>query len=455
MQETSQRLRRHHLSSWHEAGDGQGLPDEDVANKVISPLAQRFPNMNFKNPKESVVGHIIQNDSKAGARPQELAAGCVRASSCRKLWWDPSEVKAAVLTCGGICPGLNSIIRSLVNCLWCEYDVREIFGMQNGFNGLSSPEELKPIMLTPGFVREIHMKGGSVLKSGRGGFDVEKILNTMQRLGINMIFLIGGQGTQFAGNLLYEAALKRQQAVSVIGIPKSIDNDTPMFDRTFGFQSAVAEASEVIRNAWVEASSCDRGVGIVKLMGRDAGFLAMTAALASDLVDLCLIPEVTFKMEHVFEHLDRTLERDGHMVIAVAEGAGRDHVATGQTEPNGRAIYGDIGTFLRDEVNKHLEHKGGRSFYLDPSYIIRSAPVRPHDHSFCSRLSVDACHTAMRGYTGVCVGPLHDVMVILPSRLIARGARRVNVKRSAWQQCVQACGMPRTLSGQGEGPDDA
>eukprot|EP00443_Scrippsiella_acuminata_P065062 CAMPEP_0115566194 /NCGR_PEP_ID=MMETSP0271-20121206/103461_1 /TAXON_ID=71861 /ORGANISM="Scrippsiella trochoidea, Strain CCMP3099" /LENGTH=246 /DNA_ID=CAMNT_0003000499 /DNA_START=83 /DNA_END=820 /DNA_ORIENTATION=- len=240
--ETSGHLKKHHLSCWQEEGDGLGLPEENVVNKVVSPLAKEWPSMNFKNPNELVMGHIIQNDSKAGLRP-----------------------------------GLNSIIRGLTNCLWHEYGVREVFGMQAGYNGLSDPDIYPPIKLTPDFVREIHMKGGSVLKAGRGGFDAEKILDGLKKLGVNMVFLVGGDGTQFAGNLLYEAALKRGQAVSIVGIPKSIDNDVVMFDKTFGFESAVAEASEVIRNGWVEASSCDKGVGIVKLMGRDAGFVAMFA----------------------------------------------------------------------------------------------------------------------------------------------------------------------------------
>mmetsp|Transcript_55793 Transcript_55793/g.141244 ORF Transcript_55793/g.141244 Transcript_55793/m.141244 type:complete len:455 (+) Transcript_55793:76-1440(+) len=445
--ETSGHLKKHHLSCWQEEGDGLGLPEENVVNKVVSPLAKEWPSMNFKNPNELVMGHIIQNDSKAGLRPPELRAGCVRANACRQLWWDPAACRAAVVTCGGLCPGLNSIIRGLTNCLWHEYGVREVFGMQAGYNGLSDPDIYPPIKLTPDFVREIHMKGGSVLKAGRGGFDAEKILDGLKKLGVNMVFLVGGDGTQFAGNLLYEAALKRGQAVSIVGIPKSIDNDVVMFDKTFGFESAVAEASEVIRNGWVEASSCDKGVGIVKLMGRDAGFVAMFAALASDIVDLCLIPEVDVSLEDIMAHVDRTVERKGHMVIAVAEGALQKFVATGKRDATGHVVYGDIGTFLRDKVNEHMKPRGGRSFYIDPSYIIRSAPIRPHDHTFCSRLAIDAVHTAMRGYTGVCVGPVHDIICMLPSRLIASGKKKVNVKRSAWQQCVQACGMPHSLAG--------
>jgi len=213
----------------------------------------------------------------------------------------------------------------------------------------------------------------------------------------------------------------------------------------------VAQASEIIRNAWVEATSCTKGVGIVKLMGRDAGFVAMHAALASTIVDLVLIPEVNFKMEDVMRQVDSTLARKDFVVIAVAEGAGQEYVSTGQKDATGHTIYGDIGVHMRDEVNKHLKPSGGRSFYIDPSYIIRSCPIGPNDHIFCSRLAFDAVHTAMRGYTGVCVGPIHNVIVVMPSNLIAKGKRKVSPRSSNWQSCVQSCKMPNTLSGCAQG----
>lgn len=447
VQETSLHLRSHHLATWQEEGDGLGLPNEGAVNKFVCPILEKYPNFHFKNADERVMGNIIENDSMQGIRPKQLAAGCVRANACKMIWWDPATVKAAVVTCGGLCPGLNSIIRGLTNTLWDEYGVREIYGMQAGYKGLSRMDEFEPIKLTPELVQDIHMKGGSILKAGRGGFDAERILDGLSKSGVKLVFLVGGDGTQFAGNLLYEAARARNQDVSIVGLPKSIDNDVVMFDKTFGFESAVADATEVIRNGWVEASSADQGVGIVKLMGRDAGFVVMFATLASDLVDLCLIPEVKFNMSDVFDHVDKTIERKGHCVIAVAEGAGQDLVSTSEKDETGHTKYGDIGTFLRDEVNKHLKDKGGRSFYIDPSYIIRSAPVKAQDHVFCGRLATDAVHTAMRGYTGVCVGPIHNIVCLLPCRLVASGKKRVNVKRSVWHQCVLSCNMPRTLAG--------
>jgi len=438
-------LRPHHLSSWRDGTTG--LVAERRVNKVANPMVKGLPNMNFLNPDELVQGHIIMNDSKAASRDSALKKGCVRGNACRDIWWDPKDVKAAVVTCGGLCPGLNSIIREVTNCLTHQYGVKTVIGIQGGYNGLSDPDDNEPVELTPENVREIHMKGGSILKAGRGGFDAEKICDTLEKLGINMLFTVGGDGTQGAAYLLYETARKRGLTISIVGVPKSIDNDILHFDRTFGFDTAVAEASEIIRNGWVEATSCNKGVGIVKLMGRDAGFVAMHAALASTIVDLVLIPEVGFQMEDVMRHVDATLSRKDFMVIAVAEGAGQDLVCTGKKDSTGHTIYGDIGVHLRDEVNRHLKPVGGRSFYIDPSYIIRSCPIGPNDHIFCSRLAFDAVHTAMRGYTGVCVGPIHNVIVVMPSNLIAKGKRKVKVHSSNWQSCVQSCNMPNTLSG--------
>ena len=209
----------------------------------------------------------------------------------------PKDVKAALVTCGGLCPGLNSIIRGLTNCLWHQYGVRNIIGIASGYNGLACPGRHPPIQLTPDVVREIHRKGGSILKAGRGGFEATRTCNTLEVLGISMLFVIGGDGTQSAAHLLYEEARRRDLCVSVVGVPKSIDNDILFIDRTFGFNSAVAAAASVISNAWVEATSSERGVGIVKLMGRDAGFIAVDAALASNLVDLVLIPEVHVELD--------------------------------------------------------------------------------------------------------------------------------------------------------------
>eukprot|EP00930_Biecheleria_cincta_P024123 TRINITY_DN17309_c0_g1_i1.p1 TRINITY_DN17309_c0_g1~~TRINITY_DN17309_c0_g1_i1.p1 ORF type:complete len:509 (+),score=89.95 TRINITY_DN17309_c0_g1_i1:65-1591(+) len=441
--ESSANLVPHHLACWQ--SNGSGGVDEGSVNRYQNPLAAQFPNMKFLNPREKVLGNIVENTSEK--KSDDIADGAFRANATREIFWNPNTVKAAIVTCGGLCPGLNSIIREVTNCLQHQYGVKHILGMQTGYGGLSDPSAPDPIQLNSAVVREIHMKGGSILKAGRGGFDAPKICDYLARNGINMLFTVGGDGTQFASNQLFLEAKRRNLPVSIVGVPKSIDNDVLCFDKTFGFDTAVAEASEVIRSAWVEATSCAQAVGIVKLMGRDAGYVAMMAAQASTIVDLVMIPEVPVKIEDILAHVDTVIDRKGFMVLVVAEGAGQDLVATGKKDATGHTIYGDIGTYIRDAVNKHQKPKGGRSFYIDPSYIIRSVPIGPNDHVYCSRLARDAVHTAMRGYSGVCVGALHNVIVMLPSSLIAKGKRTVNPKSSSWQSCVMVCKMPSSLSG--------
>lgn len=444
--EDSSNLRPLHLSSWNQDLE-PGLVDETSANRVMNPLGSAYPKMHFVEEDALVVGDITVNDAKESWDLPELESGSVRAGPTRKIWHEPSKVRAAIVTCGGLCPGLNSIIREVTNSLWEYYGVHDIVGITGGYNGLSDPESNPPVELTADSVREIHMKGGSILKAGRGGLDLPKICENLKSMGINVLFVVGGDGTQQAGYLLYEACRERELPVSIIGVPKSIDNDVMVFDKTFGFDTAVATASETVHNVWVEATSCKKGVGIVKLMGRDAGYVAMHAALATTIADVVLVPEVPFKVEDVLKHVENTLDTKGFCVMIVAEGAGQEHVSTGEKDATGHTVYGDIGTFMRDSVNSFLKDKGGRSFYIDPSYILRSVPIRPLDHVYCGQLSRGAVHVAMRGYTGVCVGALHKIEVIMPSKIIARGKRSIDTRSFEWQSCVVACNMPASLSG--------
>ena len=169
---SSGHLAPHHLSSWTSES---GELDEAGTNEFENPMAIRYPNMQFLNPTEKVMGNIITNDAKADMRSSALDDGCVRGNACRKIYFNPSKVTAALVTCGGLCPGLNSIIRGITSCLWFDYGVKNILGITSGYNGLVNPGKFEPIKLTPDFVSEIHMKGGSILKAGRGGFDAQKV----------------------------------------------------------------------------------------------------------------------------------------------------------------------------------------------------------------------------------------------------------------------------------------
>eukprot|EP01065_Artemidia_motanka_P046512 TRINITY_DN7070_c0_g2_i1.p1 TRINITY_DN7070_c0_g2~~TRINITY_DN7070_c0_g2_i1.p1 ORF type:complete len:531 (+),score=167.89 TRINITY_DN7070_c0_g2_i1:151-1593(+) len=446
----------HHLSSW--TGDcptgERGVVDEPKVNKVENPLVARWPRLRFLAHNEVVLGRVVEHDS-LGSRAG-LAGGAMdgfmRAGATRTIWWNPQEVRAGIVTCGGLCPGLNSIIREVTRCLWHQYGVRQILGFQSGYNGFDT-RTLRPVPLNTDVVRDIHMKGGSILKAGRGGFNPDRICDTLSSHNINMLFVVGGDGSQWAADVLFQVARQRKMPVSIIGIPKSIDNDVLYFDRTFGFDSAVNASCGIIRNAWVEATSCQNGVGIVKLMGRDAGFVARNSSLASTIVDCCLVPEVQWKLEDLLAYLDETLKRKGHMVIVVAEGAGQDIVSTGEKDSTGHTVYGDIGSFLKKTINSHLGRPGGaggRCFYIDPSYIIRSVPATPNDHIYCTRMAYEAVHAAMRGYSGVCVGAVHNFMVMVPMALIASGVRPLRLSSSVWQACVQGAKMPAILAGLGK-----
>mmetsp|Transcript_21238 Transcript_21238/g.49226 ORF Transcript_21238/g.49226 Transcript_21238/m.49226 type:complete len:532 (+) Transcript_21238:79-1674(+) len=441
-------LKEHHLSSWQEGGTG--MVDEPKVNRFKNPMLDIWPHMHFQRHDEQVLGQTVLNDSLLQER--QLPASMIqksflRANAYQQIWWDPSKVKVGIVTCGGLCPGLNSIIREVTRCLVHEYGVHEIYGFQGGWNGLSDVETYAPVPLDLKAVRAIHKDGGCILKAGRGGLLPDKICDNLEQLGINMLFVVGGDGTQWAGDVVYQAARERGLALSVVGIPKSIDNDVLFFDRTFGFDTAVRTGATCIDNAWVEAQSCHRGVGIVKLMGRDAGFVAVNASLASTVADCCLIPEVKFKMEDLVNYVNKVVDRKDHCVVVVAEGAGQDLISTGEKDSTGHTKYGDIGTYLRDKLNASLKASGGRTFYIEPSYIIRSVPITPIDHIYCLRLSHDAVHTAMRGYTGVCVGAISNIVAMVPSKFIAAGTRRVLTHGQTWQSCVHSCKMPENLTG--------
>eukprot|EP01062_Namystynia_karyoxenos_P014152 TRINITY_DN150_c0_g1_i1.p1 TRINITY_DN150_c0_g1~~TRINITY_DN150_c0_g1_i1.p1 ORF type:complete len:540 (+),score=143.82 TRINITY_DN150_c0_g1_i1:70-1620(+) len=431
-----------------------GQVDEEKTNKFANPLAEQFPRLRFHTPQELVQGHVVQNDSL----DREMLSGgsgvkaFQRAGATRNIWWNPQHVTAGIVTCGGLCPGLNSIIREVTRCLWHAYGVRKILGFRSGYNGFDSVE-YEPVWLTNHDVRDIHMQGGSILMTGRGGFYPDLICDALTAHKVDQLFVVGGDGTQWAADVLYQVLRERHLAVSIVGIPKSIDNDVLYFDRTFGFDSAVAAASEVIRNAWTEAVSCKNGVSIVKLMGRDAGFVVSNTGTASTIVDLCLVPEVQWTMPDLLEHVDDTLRRQGQMVIVVAEGAGQDIIGpTGKKDSSGHTVYNDVGPYLKEHINKHLSRPGGmggRCFYIDPSYIIRSVPATPNDHIYCTRMAYDAVHAAMRGYTGVCVGSVHNFMVMVPMNMIASGIRTVKLESSIWQVCVAGSKMPASLAGFG------
>ncbi|MDA3940968.1 MAG: ATP-dependent 6-phosphofructokinase [Spirochaetia bacterium] len=371
----------------------------------------------------------------------------------KNIFFNPHHVHAAIVTCGGLCPGLNNVIRALVRCLWYSYDVRRITGIQNGYRGFLPDNNFPTIEMTPSLVDDIQMKGGTILGSSRGGGDrVEEIADSLERMNINMLFTIGGDGTQRGAVDIAEELEKRQLKISVVGIPKTIDNDLNFIQRSFGFETAVAKAVEAVRGAHVEAHDAINGIGLVKVMGRDSGFIAAHTALAMSDVNFCLIPENPFDLEGdngFLSHLKTRILKRKHAVILVAEGAGQDlGKKTVGADKSGNKKLTNIGIFLKDEINKYFKKEGieVNIKYIDPSYIIRSAPANPNDSIYCSRLGAHAVHAAMAGKTKILIGLVNNTFVHLPIKIAVTSRKYVDQESSLWRDVLENTRQPVNMS---------
>eukprot|EP00557_Chaetoceros_sp_GSL56_P002369 CAMPEP_0176487752 /NCGR_PEP_ID=MMETSP0200_2-20121128/6315_1 /TAXON_ID=947934 /ORGANISM="Chaetoceros sp., Strain GSL56" /LENGTH=542 /DNA_ID=CAMNT_0017884633 /DNA_START=71 /DNA_END=1696 /DNA_ORIENTATION=+ len=364
----------------------------------------------------------------------------IRAGPRKILHFDPKTVNAAIVTCGGLCPGLNNVIREITNSLIFMYGIKgKVYGIRGGYKGFYDPA-YPPVELTPELVEDIHHIGGTVLSSSRGGFDLEKILGFIERMNIKQLYVIGGDGTHRGAFRIHEGCLEQGMNVAVAGIPKTIDNDVDHIDRSFGFQSAVEAAQDAIRCAKVEAScNLPNGVGIVKLMGRSAGFIAAFATLGSGDVDLCLVPEVPTVLEGeigCLPHIYKRVKQKGYAVIVVAEGAGEEILGTSSdTDASGNKKLPPIGEFMKKATETYFEKMGETATvkYIDPSYMIRSVPANAADSLYCSQLAQNAVHGAMAGFTGFSVGLCKDKMVLLPiPNLVATSPRMMRTNGRTW-----------------------
>ena len=365
------------------------------------------------------------------------------------IYFSPDEVKAGICTCGGLCPGLNDVIRAVVRCLWNRYGVRDIRGFQFGYKGFFKDENYETIPLNPENVDEIHKIGGSYLGTSRGGgMRTKDIVDTLQEKGINMLFVIGGDGTQHGALAISEEVEKRGYKCSVIGIPKTVDNDFLFIDRSFGFETAVQQAKDAVASIHMEARSQINGIGLVKLMGRESGFIATAAALASHQCNFCLIPEVPFEMEGpngFLSHLEKRLEKRHHAVIIVAEGAGQELLTkTNQTDASGNIKLADIGVFLRDQINAYFKKKNIEINlkYIDPGYQIRAAVTTASDSIYCERLGNNAVHAAMAGKTKMVVGLVHEKFVHIPINMVIASRNVVDPEGALWRDTLDATSQP-------------
>ncbi len=362
-----------------------------------------------------------------------------------------ANLRAAIVTCGGLCPGLNNVVRAIVLELVHHYRATEVLGYRYGFEGLTA-QGVPPISLTLERVRQIHRIGGSMLGVSRGAQSIEEILRTLVRDEIQMLFVIGGDGSLRAARLLFDAATRQGLDISIIGVPKTVDNDVPFVDRTFGFESAVELARTALDSAHAEATSARGGIAIVKLMGRDAGFITATATLASSDVNVCLIPEVPFALDGrkgLLAHLEHRLALRGHALIAVAEGcAGRFAPTEGARDLSGNIRYAagatDIGPVLRDAIIDHFMSKesGVNVKYIDPSYMLRGVRANATDSMYCDQLGRSAVHAAMAGKTGLLVGRIQRAFVHVPLALASVRTRRVDPEGDLWRSVIEMTGQP-------------
>lgn len=368
------------------------------------------------------------------------------------IYFNPAHVHAAICTCGGICPGLNNVIRAIVRCLWFRYGVRRISGIRYGYQGLL-PESPYPFMeLNPDVVDDIQDRGGTILGSARGGGDrVVDIVDCLERMNVNILFTIGGDGTLRGADEIGEEILRRGLKVSVVAIPKTIDNDLAYIQRSFGFDTAVSMAVPCVRGAHTEARNSINGIGLVKVMGRSSGFIAASTSLAQSDVNFCLIPENPFDLEGpngLLEHLRKRILDRRHAVILVAEGAGQDLLPkTGKKDPSGNERLADIGVFLKEAIIAYFKKIGVPTNvkYIDPSYIIRSAPADSYDSTYCARLGAHAVHAAMAGKTQALISMINDRFVEIPIRLATSRRNTVNTEGALWRDVLENTRQPYSM----------
>ncbi len=393
----------------------------------------------YTNPKK------VEAFYNAGLKPPAFELAGPRS----KIYFDPSKLKCGIVTCGGLCPGLNDVIRAIVMGLHHHYGVKTIFGFSYGFEGLSYKFGHPPIELTPEVVNDIHQMGGTILGSSRGPQDVVEMVDTLEVMNIRILFAIGGDGTLRGAQAISEEVGKRNLKISVIGVPKTIDNDISFIDQSFGFVTAVSEARSAIYAAHTEAQGARNGIGLVKLMGRESGFIAAFASITNGDVNFCLIPEMEIRLEGFLKALHGRLEKRKHAVVVVGEGAGQELMeSSGERDASGNIRFADIGLFLKDRILAYFREAGMEVTlkYIDPSYTIRSMPANPHDSGFCLLLGHNAVHAGMCGKTNMVVGHWNNEFTHVPIPMAVSRRKQINPQSRLWSNVLSCTGQPRDMS---------
>ena len=415
-----------------------------------NPIASLYQ-LNFANDNERLLIDPLRSHLQRALADDKPPDGFELAGPRERIFFDPPASTAAIVTCGGLCPGLNAVIRSVVLQLWYLYGCRHILGIRYGFQGLGR-NALSPLKLDPERVNDIQHTGGTILGSSRGTPSAEEIVDTLIDRGIDMLFVIGGDGTMRGGRAIWKEIRQRDLAISVIGIPKTIDNDIPYVHRAFGFETAVEEAVKVIDAAEVEANGAPNGIGLVKLMGRHAGFIAANAALASGNANFCLVPEAPFQMQGeqgLLKRLEQRLQLRHHAVIVVAEGAGQslfDDIA-GEHDASGNLRLQDIGILLKEQINEYFSAQSIEINlkYLDPSYLIRSAPPISSDRLYCDHLARVGVDAAMAGKGGVLIGNWYGCLTHVPMQALEGQSKRIETGGELWFKVCESMGQPQHI----------
>ena len=430
-------------------------PVVDTAIRTLGPSLHDSP-LALNVVRGDRIGNFVSD--KARVRHQvEIAPGepidadtfFEKAGPRQKIFFDPRKTRAAIVTCGGLCPGLNNVIRSAFLELHHNYGVREVLGIRHGYQGLTFKAE-PPLVLTTELVDHVHRDGGTILSSSRGQQEIGEMVDFLVQRGISVLLSVGGDGTQKGTHALAEEIARRQLPIAVVGVPKTIDNDIQYVRQTFGYFSAIESARAILDGAHCESKGAPNGIGLVKLMGRDSGFIAAGAAVASQEVNFVLVPEVPLRLDGpkgFLAALHRRMVERHHAVVVVAEGAGQDLLEQeSDRDASGNRKKADVGIFLRDRIAAYFKEKGTavNLKYIDPSYVIRSVPANSQDARLCDAYARHAVHAAMAGKTDLIVGDWNGVYVHVPIPLAVASRKKIDVENDLWHAVIAATGQPQT-----------
>jgi 6-phosphofructokinase 1 len=421
--------------------------------KFISPLnlSEQYGDkvVNYIKDDERVFSVILKNEYDEFKKQGILLPTFEKAGPRKNLYFEPGETISAIVTCGGLCPGLNAVIRAIVLMNNNRYNNKITYGIKYGYQGFVKKYDHEVLNLTPEDVETIHKSGGTVLGSSRGVQSISEIVDRLVELRVDILYTIGGDGTLRGAHEIYKEITKRNLKISVIGIPKTIDNDIAFIDKSFGTETAFSKACDSVNAAYIEAKGAFNGVGLVNVMGRYSGFIAANTTLATNLVDFTLIPEIPFELDGpkgFFEALKNHLLKYHKSVVLVAEGAGQRLF---ENEPvrydaSGNKELGNIGTLLKEKMKEYFNNLNiaAKVRYIDPSYIIRSTPPTPNDSIFCLQLAQNAVHAGMCGKTNTVIGYHNGEFIHIPMEIATSKRKVIDPESELWLSVLESTGQP-------------